>query len=262
MRHKIGEFSKMAKVTAKTLRYYDDLGILRPVHVDRWNGYRFYSSEQLHDLHEIRMYCDIGFSLEDIKTIRTGGDIDKVLYDKRSEFEEKISLIDELIRKGNIMSKYNIEIKTLPKCIVAFRHGRIDRYEDMTDFVMGFADMCRKTNPDVECTDDDYCFVTYSDPEYKDSDIELTYAQAVKSEGVPSGEIGFERLDQIEAVCVKHPGSYKDLGDAYAFITEWMSEEGYEIADSPRECYIHGCWDRESEDQYLTEIQMPVVRRV
>lgn len=260
MKHKIGEFSKMAKVTLKTLRYYDELGILKPVAIDRWNGYRYYSSEQLNDLREIRLYREAGLSLEEIGRIRSGDDPATILNARKSELEKTVSLIDGLIRRGNTMSQYKAEIKTLPECTVAFRHGKIDKYDDITEFVMGFARMCMETNPDVECTKDDYCFVVYSDPEYREHDIELTYAQAVVKAGTPSGEIGFKHLDSVDAVCVKHVGPYRDLGDAYAFATKWMSENGYAIADSPRECYIHGCWDSESEDQYLTEIQIPFAK--
>ena len=39
----IGEFSKICKVTVKTLRYYDRIGLLKPVHVDDMTGYRYYS---------------------------------------------------------------------------------------------------------------------------------------------------------------------------------------------------------------------------
>lgn len=258
VRHKIGEFSKMAKVTIKTLRHYDEMDLLKPASVDRWNGYRYYSSEQLNDICKIKAYREVGLSLEEIADIFAGEDPKAIMESKRSELEIRISSIDRLIENSDTMDKYSIEMKVLPECIVAFRHGKIDKYEDMTEFVMGFASMCAASNPDVECTDDDYCFVEYSDPDYRESDIELTYAQAVKKEGKTTDDIGFRHLNSIKAICVKHYGPYKNLGSAYAFITAKMSEMGFEIAGSPRECYINGCWNCESEDDYLTEIQIPI----
>ena len=44
---KIGDFSKLAHVTVKTLHHYDDMGLLRPAHIDRFNGYRYYTLGQL-----------------------------------------------------------------------------------------------------------------------------------------------------------------------------------------------------------------------
>ena len=59
---------------------------------------------------------------------------------------------------------------------------------------------------------------------------------------------------------MKHVGPYDRLGEAYAAIMKWMTENGMELVDRPRECYIDGCWNRESEDEYLTEIQFPIGR--
>mgnify|MGYP003623550970 CR=1 FL=1 len=44
---RIGMFSKMSKTTIKTLRYYDEIGLLKPEETDRFTGYRMYSTEQL-----------------------------------------------------------------------------------------------------------------------------------------------------------------------------------------------------------------------
>jgi len=58
-----------------------------------------------------------------------------------------------------------------------------------------------------------------------------------------------------------HKGSYRDLGRAYAFVFKWIEENGYTMTGSPRECYIDGIWNKESEDEWLSEIQVPVMRK-
>ena len=50
---KIGEFSKMSKVTIKALRYYEKEGLLIPKHIDNFNGYRYHESNQLIDISKI-----------------------------------------------------------------------------------------------------------------------------------------------------------------------------------------------------------------
>ncbi len=50
---KIGDFSKLAHVSIKTLHHYDELGLLKPVHIDRFSGYRYYGLEQLATLNRI-----------------------------------------------------------------------------------------------------------------------------------------------------------------------------------------------------------------
>jgi len=69
---KIGEFSRIARVSARLLRFYDELGLLKPGVVDATTGYRFYTSAQLQRLNRILVLKDLGLSLEQI-----GGVIDE-----------------------------------------------------------------------------------------------------------------------------------------------------------------------------------------
>ncbi len=56
---KIGDFSRLSQVTVKALRYYDELGLLKPTHVDRFTGYRYYSATQLPRLNRILALKDL-----------------------------------------------------------------------------------------------------------------------------------------------------------------------------------------------------------
>ncbi|TVX98676.1 MerR family transcriptional regulator [Cohnella terricola] len=64
---KISEFSKISQVSVKTLRYYDQLNLLKPAHTDLYSGYRYYTANQLFQLHRILAYKELGFSLEEIR---------------------------------------------------------------------------------------------------------------------------------------------------------------------------------------------------
>src|SRR5258708_4922018 len=66
---KIGEFSKLVQVPVATLRYYDQVGLLKPVEVDRVTGYRSYSVSQLPRVHRILALKGLGFSLEEIVVV-------------------------------------------------------------------------------------------------------------------------------------------------------------------------------------------------
>ena len=70
---RIGEFSRIARVSARLLRYYDELGLLKPGVVDSASGYRYYTSAQLQRLNRILVLRDLGLSLEQIGgVIETG----------------------------------------------------------------------------------------------------------------------------------------------------------------------------------------------
>ena len=263
MKYRIGEFSKLGKVPVTTLRYYDKVGILRPESVTI-NRYRFYDSSQLIKLKEISRYRRAGLSIEDIQRIYSEGDPVRVIDERIrsigsdiSELEERLSMLKD-IRGGMSDGGYEIEVREIPALTTAYRKGRIPDQSKLTGFVLEFAEICMRDHPDIECTEDGQCFVMYDDPEYREDDIGLQYHQVVKRALGPSDEIGFMEFEPTLAVCVKHKGPYDRLNDAYAAAIAWLDEKGMKLSDMPRESYIHGCWDMDSEDDYLTEVIFPI----
>lgn len=68
---KIGDFSKLSKISIRMLRHYDEIGLLTPTHINKVNGYRYYSANQLSTTNRIHALKDMGFSLSSIKEILT-----------------------------------------------------------------------------------------------------------------------------------------------------------------------------------------------
>ena len=62
----IGEFSRIARVSGRLMRYYDQIGLLRPDHVDQTTGYRYYSAAQLPRLNRILALKDLGLTLDQV----------------------------------------------------------------------------------------------------------------------------------------------------------------------------------------------------
>ena len=69
---KITEFSKISQVSAKALRYYDQIGLLKPSYTDPDTGYRFYTADQLKRVHRILVFKDLGFTLEQMIPLLDG----------------------------------------------------------------------------------------------------------------------------------------------------------------------------------------------
>ncbi|MEP7154490.1 MAG: MerR family transcriptional regulator [Betaproteobacteria bacterium] len=66
---RIGDFSRIARVSARLLRFYDEIGLFAPAHADPHTGYRFYTVNQLAELNRITVLKDLGFSLEQVRDI-------------------------------------------------------------------------------------------------------------------------------------------------------------------------------------------------
>ena len=89
--YKIGMFAQMNHVTVKTLRFYESQGLLEPAFVDEENGYRYYTMNQMADIHQITALKEAGFTLEDIKKLHKVSDKSVFLAQKKAEIMEKIA---------------------------------------------------------------------------------------------------------------------------------------------------------------------------
>jgi DNA-binding transcriptional MerR regulator len=85
--YKIGEVSTLCNISIKTLRYYEELGLLKPVKVDIYSGYRYYDENNIEIIYKIQLFKELGFSLQEIKN-----------FDEKS-FDEKIIKINAQIDK-------------------------------------------------------------------------------------------------------------------------------------------------------------------
>ncbi|HXK83529.1 MAG TPA: MerR family transcriptional regulator [Clostridiales bacterium] len=112
MEYTVSRLSKMAGVTPRTLRYYDQIGLLSPKRTDS-NGYRVYGTEDVDRLQQILFYRELGVSLEDIRKILTGEDFDELsalqshlsaLLERREQLNLLISNLEKTIKakKGEI----------------------------------------------------------------------------------------------------------------------------------------------------------------
>src|SRR6266487_1338547 len=90
----IGEFSKITHVPGSLLRYYDEIGLFKPTHVDRVTGYRYYSVEQLPSLNRIMALKDLGLSLKQITRMLdkdvTTEEIRSILHQQKVQLEQTV----------------------------------------------------------------------------------------------------------------------------------------------------------------------------
>jgi len=264
---RIGEFSKLSKVTIKALRYYEEEGLITPKYIDEANGYRYYESNQLLQISRIISLKQIGLSIEEIKRIIVDhDDLKKILQKKKTELENTIlehsyqlCKVNYLLKEKSV--KEEIFEKVIPGCYVYYTEGVIEDYAKISELILSSGEECLKLNPDIKCVEPDYCFVNYLDGEYKEKNIKVSYAQAVIKGQKPfkeSKNIKFKDLEETKCICTYHKGSYSELGKTYSKILKYIEDNKLEIADYIRECYIDGVWNCENEDDYLTEIQIPV----
>jgi DNA-binding transcriptional MerR regulator len=99
---RIGDFSRIARVSARLLRFYDELGLFTPAHADPQTGYRSYTMAQLVELNRITVLKELGFSLEQIgdmlKSPPDAAELRNMLLLRRNDAERMVALEAQRLR--------------------------------------------------------------------------------------------------------------------------------------------------------------------
>ena len=267
---KIGEFSKLMQVTVKTLRHYEQIGLLVPDEVDQWSGYRYYTLDQMQKLKSIRQLKDIGFSLVEIKDIYDDDYHEPSIRQIKAKLTEcnrqirmlqrrRQQLIDIASSHKNIKTMEKFSIQALPAIIVATHRRTIRQYSDLGELCVNVI------GPEMhrlgcKCSSAGYCFTIEHNKEYTPTDIDIEYCEQVEEMGNDSEIIKFRQLEEVpKALCMKHYGPYDRFYEAYTEAFKYLEEHGLQIAGQPRTVYVDGAWNQEDTEKWLSIIQIPII---
>ena len=225
--YRIGMFAAMNHVTIKTLRFYEEQGLLLPALIQPENGYRYYTLSQMAVLHQITALKQAGFTLEEVARIRSGADEQAVLLKKKAELLARIA---ELTRQIAVVDGYlsgketrlasPVLIKTIPETTVACLSVRLESYDDLFDRMPEMGALMEKAG--CECALPEYCFTAYPEPGYRDSGILVEICESVAAAKRENGDLRFRILPGIQAACVFHRGSYRTLSESYETVLRFI----------------------------------------
>jgi len=268
--HRIGDFSRLTQVPVKTLRYYDEMGLLAPGYVDKDTGYRYYSAEQMPRLNRVLALRDLGFSLEQIRHMLDAtlpvSEIRGMLRLRQAEAQQKLweeqqqlARIDARIRQieqEGDMSKYDVVLKRVEPVTVAALHEVIPSYPHVGGLFERVCGTLMRNGAKLGAPG----IALYYDTEYKESDVDVEAAMPFSGAFTGDGSICLRELPPVECVAsTVHHGPYSQLIEAYGALMQWIEQNGYRICGPCREVYIR-CSDSGSTDDAncVTEVQAPV----
>jgi DNA-binding transcriptional MerR regulator len=100
---RIGDFSRIARVSARLLRFYDEIGLFVPAHADPQSGYRYYTVAQLGELNRILVLKDLGFNLDQVREIVSKNidpaELRKMLLLRRNDVERTLAVETQRLRQ-------------------------------------------------------------------------------------------------------------------------------------------------------------------
>ena len=256
----IGEFSQVTRLTVKTIRYYQEIGILQPAKIDSVTGYRYYNQESYRRVEMITGLKELGFSLKEIAPILAECSSDEELITVvRNKLAEVRSQINRLTDLENRLSGFEEENKMkttqfndgITECSIQIDHLAAFPLTGSYDTIgKGFQALYKQFGRIIK--DKPYAF--YYDMEYKENDAKMEAVVALKEEAEAEG-FDCRSLPLHKAVKTIHRGEYGRLGETYIRLFEYCREHNYKPLPPIIDHYLKGpgMIFRRNPKNYITE---------
>ncbi len=270
---KIGDFSKLSRISIRMLRHYDELGLLMPKTIDGFTGYRYYAEDQLPVAGRIASLKDMGFGLSAIGEILKNYEDPQVLAEllavKRAEVQadaeeasRRLLLLDtaiERLRKDETAMNYNVTLKTLPERYVASVRKIIPSYEQEG---MLWGILMQETSP-LKMQDGDPCYASaiFHDNEYKESDVDVEVQKSVKGRYPNTENVVFKTESAVEIASATYKGSYEKMSEVNEAVARWVQDNGYTFTGIAFNIYHVSPHETQNPDEYVTEVCYPVKKK-
>lgn len=269
---KISEFSRLSRIPLQTLRYYDQIGILKPAKIDDTTGYRYYCAEQLLQINRIVIFKELGFSLQQIaqllhenipaEQIRgmlrlKENEIQSLLemeMSKLARIKERVQLVE---REGRIEKEQEVVLKQVDSMHLISYSARgaaedIPWLFQMFDSLLDASLKSSLTGPKT---------VLWKESGTKDQLFEFGVGYAIKTDSVTlpeQMERSFLPAETMASLLFRSDSTFKE--SACLDLATWIEQHGYCIrSEQPgREIYVPLS---EEPGVELIEIQIPIEAR-
>jgi len=271
----IGEFARLGGVSVRTLRHYDEIGLLRPATVDPDTGYRDYSAQQLGQLNRIMALKELGLSLTQARRLLDGITLDELrgmLMLRRAQLELELEQhknqllgvegrLRSIAREG-AMPADDIVAKAIPAMGVVVIAGQAPAFgpENIVPVVnrlaeqfdqLGIHDRVKEAGPRL-------IFYEYGHSENVTVHLALPVIEAPDELPAPAQ---YRVLPQVEAAITVRAGPAASIFPmVYHDLARWIEERGYHAAAPGREVWVNEVDDIAEVAQQVFEIQLPFTR--
>lgn len=258
-------------VSTRTLRFYDETGLLKPERQDLSTGYRYYSVSQLSRLNRILVLKDMGLSLDQIKQLVdsdiTPEQIRGMLKLKQVELHQQISegynqlaRIEtwlEQIDNNNLNLEYQVIVRKIEQVRVAAIKTTIS---DLSGINLLFEELAgylaeHRVNPAGPPQ------ALFYDEEYRETNLEVEAVIPVEGTLPQNERIKVRVLPVLEtAATLVHTGPWEKLIRAFTALLGWIETNNYQISGPNREIFIKAAPPGDSAN-FVTEVLFPVIKR-
>lgn len=262
----IGRFSAMTRLSVKALRHYDDIGLLRPAHVDPDSSYRYYRLGQANRAEAIRALRAVEMPLDAISTVLDADDDAEVaallkehgqhVAAQLERHQRMLTYLERLTTGEVALMPYTIAVENVPEQLVATVRHRTTLedigglYEESFGRIFGAMGRAGQSPAGAP-------LVIFHDVIDESTDGEIEFAIPTAGSVGDSVEVSTRTLAGGTVARTVHRGPYEEIAPAYHAVTAWVHEHGHDFAGPPREIYLNDPSEVAPGEQ-LTEVQWPI----
>jgi DNA-binding transcriptional MerR regulator/effector-binding domain-containing protein len=267
----IGEFAKLGAVSVRTLRHYDEIGLLRPARVDQETGYRAYSAHQLGQLNRIIALKELGLTLAQVRQLLGGITLEELrgmLTLRRAQLEQELDTFKNQLLGVEARLRYiagedampadDIMVKKIPAMGVVAIAAPAPGFD--TKDVVPAVNQSRVQFDQLGIKGTGPFIVFFGDHEGQDVTVYLALPVAEPPAELPA-QAAYLVLPEVEAVTAVRNGPAASIFPAvYHDLIQWASAHGYQTSGPGRDVWINEVDDISQVDQQVFEIQLPFTR--
>jgi DNA-binding transcriptional MerR regulator/effector-binding domain-containing protein len=271
----IGEFARLGDVSIRTLRHYDEIGLLRPAQVDPVTGYRGYSAGQLGQLNRIIALKELGLSLSQARRLLDGITLDELrgmLTLRRAQLEQELEERKNQLLGVEARLRYiggedampadDIVIKQVPAmgAVVLSGHAPAFGPQNIVPVVnqlreqydrLRIRDRVREAGP----------FVLFYENDIGEDVTVFLALPVAESPGELPAPAQYRVLPAVEAAVAVRSGPAASIFPmVYQDLIRWIEEHDYQATFTGREVWVHEIDDVADRDQQVFEVQLPFTR--
>jgi DNA-binding transcriptional MerR regulator len=263
----IGRFSKISRLSVSSLRYYDELGLLRPAHVDPDSSYRYYLLAQVRTAETIRLLRALDMPLEDVQ--RYLAESESALARDLLNLHER--RMEERIAEGQRILAYlrrlqggegedappQVQARDLPPQDILAIHARVPEmavpgtWRELAAELRQY--LQRRREPASQPVG-----AIFPDPFHDERAVNMTVFIPSRAIVRGQGRIVREHLPGGLCATIQHLGPYTLLHRSYEHLAAWMQCHGHEATGAPREVYLVGPADTADPHGYETDVIWPI----
>ena len=220
---RIGDFSKLTQVSIRMLRYYDEVGLLKPARVDERTGYRLYSIDQIPVIQQIILLRDMEFNVAEIACALANwedsfiiGQLEKKKKEIHAAIRRELEHIAKIeaaikdIREEKLAVHYNVTLKSIPSHKILSLREVIPNYHREGELWKELFAFIEEERIDIPKGAGNIAI--FHDSDHKDADVDVEVGVLVKQLGQNKGRFGYRETEAVDTMaCVMVYGPFDNI---------------------------------------------------